>query len=47
VRLRQDEDGTLKIDAFPRGKEMDPAIHSVELPKDWFEAEAEDPSPAG
>lgn len=43
VRLTQSEDGTLKINVFPLGREMDTPVHSVEIPKDWFEAE--DPSP--
>ena len=45
VRLRQDEDGNVKINVFTRGREMEDPAHSVVLGADEFEVEREDLEP--
>lgn len=37
VRIKTDEEGTLHINAYPRGREMEDPVHSVALSSDWFE----------
>lgn len=44
IRIKADEEGTLHINAYPRGHEMDEPVHSIALPSDCFD---EDPDIAG